>query len=102
MLPDDESLIYSACPTVVASDLPGGAALLDMRAGKYYSLNAVGAHVWKQIQSPASLQAIVLKVTNEFNVELDDCLRDINTLLTALVHAGLVEVSSVKAVEAIC
>jgi len=100
VLPDDGSSVFLACSSVVASDLPDGAALLDMRAGKYYSLNVVGAQIWKEIRSPTSLQSLAVSVSEKFDVELDHCTRDISALLTALVGAGLVEVSSVKAVEA--
>ncbi|HYR11092.1 MAG TPA: PqqD family protein [Longimicrobium sp.] len=30
---------------------PDGAVLLDLRQGKYYSLNGVGAEIWSQIES---------------------------------------------------
>jgi hypothetical protein len=92
---------FVACQSVVASDLPGGAALPDMRANKYFSLNIVGADVWKHIQTPTSLQSLVVIISDKFDVALDDCERDVSALMSALVAAGLVEVASVKAVEAV-
>ncbi len=101
MTADDANLLFSARSSVVASELSNGSALLDMSAGKYYSLNVVGTHVWKDIQSPSSLQSLVVSVVEKFDVGVDDCRRDIAGLLTSLIGAGLVEVTRVEAIEAV-
>jgi len=101
MMPDDQIRCFAAREDVVASDLPGGMALLDLQAGKYFSLNAVGAEVWKSIQKPVGLSFLVADIVDKFNVQAEVCGPDIETLMASLVSAGLVEVSSVKAVEAI-
>jgi len=95
------SMAFIACASVVASDLPNGAALLDMRIGRYYSLNAVGAHVWKDLQAPASFQHLVLSILDKFDVDPESCSRDLSVLLGALVSAELVEVANVKTDEAL-
>lgn len=98
---DYENKVFFACQSVVASELSSGAALLDMRAGKYYSLNVVGAHIWNCIQTPASLQSLVASISDKFAVGLDDCRRDVCALLASLMSAGLVEAKSVEADEAV-
>jgi hypothetical protein len=36
----------------VSSDLKGEVAILDLKAGVYYGLDAVGARVWELLQGP--------------------------------------------------
>jgi hypothetical protein len=98
-MPETGREMFCVAPDVVASELPNGAALLDMRAGKYYSLNIVGAHIWNHIRSPASLQSVIASVGEKFDVRLEECERDVNALLAALTAAGLVEVARVDAAE---
>jgi hypothetical protein len=101
VVPDDQTFCFVARADVVASNLPGGMALLDLQAGKYFSLNAVGAEIWKLIQTPVDLSFVVTGIVDKFDVQPDVCATDVQTLITSLVSAGLVEVSNVKAVEAI-
>jgi hypothetical protein len=88
--------LFVASSDVVLSDLPDGIALLDLTAGKYFSLNAVGAHVWKNLQSPIGINQIVTSVCDNFNVENSVCKVDVYALLQSLVEADLVKLSSVE------
>ena len=76
----------------VSCDLAGEAAILDMKSGIYYGLNAVGARIWYLIQEPKLVDTICETILKEYDVEADRCVRDILTLLQALLANGLVEV----------
>jgi len=81
---------FVADPEVVASEVDGGAALLDLRSSQYYGLNPVGAFVWAQIQEPKTLAALAAAVAEAFDVEASACLGDIATLLEQFETAGVV------------
>jgi len=76
----------------VSCDLAGEAAILDMKSGIYYGLNAVGARIWNLIQEPKLVDTICETILKEYDVEDDRCVRDILTLLQSLLDNGLVEV----------
>lgn len=76
----------------VSCDLAGEVAILDMKSGIYYGLNAVGARIWNLIQEPQLVDAICATILEEYDVEADQSARDILTLLQALLANGLVEV----------
>jgi len=97
MIQTEAGPVFSARCDVVSSELSDGAALLDLRAGKYYSLNAVGACVWNAIRAPVAEQDLILSVCENFDVDASVCQADIRALLAALVQAGLVEVGNVEA-----
>lgn len=84
---------------VVISELPDGIALLDLDAGKYYSLNIVGAHVWRMMQAPVSEEDITSGICEHFTVARDNCRADVNKLLESLLKAGLVEASRLAPIE---
>lgn len=86
----DVSGTFVADPEVVASEVDGGAALLDLRSSQYYGLNPVGAFVWDQIQTPKTLDALAAAVAEAFDVEASACRADIAGLLAQFESAGVV------------
>jgi hypothetical protein len=76
----------------VSCDLAGEAAILDMKSGIYYGLNAVGARIWNLIQDPKTVDEVSAAILAEYDVETDRCQHDIVALLQDLVAHGLVEI----------
>lgn len=76
----------------VSSDLSGEAVVLNLKSGKYYGLNAVGARIWNLIQEPRTLNDIRNVIMEEYEVEPERCEREILNLLQELAAEGLIEV----------
>jgi hypothetical protein len=76
----------------VSSDLGGEVAILDLKAGVYYGLDAVGARIWSLIQEPRTVNEIRNILLEEYEVEPERCERDLLVLLQRLATEGLVEV----------
>ena len=76
----------------VSSDLGGEVAILDLKAGVYYGLDAVGARIWSLIQEPRTVNEIRDILLEEYEVEPEHCERDLLALLRRLADEGLVEV----------
>ena len=76
----------------VSSDLGGEVAILDLKAGVYYGLDAVGARIWSLIQEPTTVNEIRDILLEEYDVEPERCERDLLVLLRRLADEGLVEV----------
>jgi len=73
-------------------DLGGEAAILDMKHGIYYGLDAVGARIWSLIQVETTVAQICDALTAEYEVEPDRCRADVMALLEDLVSHHLIEV----------
>ena len=76
----------------VSSDLGGEVAILHLKAGMYYGLEAVGARIWNLIQEPRPVEEIRDILVREYEVEPDRCESDLIVLLTRLADEGLIEV----------
>lgn len=75
-----------------SSDLGGEVAILNLKAGVYYGLDAVGARIWSLIQEPRTVNEIRNILLEEYEVEPERCERDLLVLLQRLATEGLIEV----------
>jgi hypothetical protein len=83
-----------AAKNQVSSDLGGEVAILDLKAGVYYGLDAVGARIWSLIQEPRTVNEIRNILLEEYEVEPERCERDLLVLLQRLANEGLIEVEA--------
>lgn len=77
---------------VLASEFGSEYVLLNLKNGTYYSLDNVGADVWKLVQTPLSVGAICDRLVCLFEVDPDTCRRDVVNLIKELADNGLVEI----------
>lgn len=71
---------------------PDGAVLLDLRQGRYYSLNGVGAEIWSQIESGRSVPEIESHLEGTFGAPRDTVRADVAAFLDDLSRKKLVDV----------
>lgn len=89
--------------TVVASvnqvscDLAGEAAILNLSAGVYYTLDPVGSRIWELIHEPITISALRDRLMEEYEVTPQQCEEDLFTLLERLADEGLVEITDAPA-----
>ena len=76
----------------VSSDLGGEVAILDLKAGVYYGLEAVGLRIWDLLQEPRAVSEIRDTILKEYDVEPERCERDLLVLLQSLAAEELIEV----------
>jgi Coenzyme PQQ synthesis protein D (PqqD) len=81
----------------VSCELGGGAALLDLRSGTYFSMNPVGAFVWGLLNDPVEVSTLHNVLHARYDVEPDACLEDLLSLLQQLADAGLIRVANAGA-----
>jgi hypothetical protein len=61
-------------------------------AGSYYSLDQVGVFVWNLIQEPRKVSDIRDAIFEEYEVDLEECERDLLALLEELAANKLLDV----------
>lgn len=80
-----------AIPDQVSCDVAGETAILSLRTGVYYGLNAVGTRVWNLIQEPTEVKVVLAALLDEFEVEPARCESDLIKVLGDLASHGLIE-----------
>ncbi len=75
-----------------SADLGDEAAILNLKDGVYYSLDAVGARIWNIIQEPRSVREISDILLEEYEVDAERCEGDIIALLGKLAQHGLIDI----------
>ena len=94
----DVALTLSSESTVVAAsghlsaEVAGETMLLHRGSGLYFGLNAICAQIWNLIQEPKTVGQLRDAILAKYDVDPDQCERDILTLLQGLVTEELVEV----------
>lgn len=78
----------------VSCDLAGEAAILNLKNSVYYGLDAVGAWIWTLVQAPITVGAVRDAVLQEYDVEREQCERDVLDLLQKLAAEGLVAITT--------
>lgn len=75
--------------SVAASEIDNGMALLDLDRNIYFSLNQVGAVIWRAIEQPLSIDQICAIVADNFRTSPEACRGDIERLMGRLIEAKL-------------
>lgn len=91
LLTDKTQVIASQTP--VMSELAGEAIILDPASGLYYGLsNDVGIRIWQIIQQATSVSQVQDVILSEYEIDAQQCDRDITEILQALVNHNLAEI----------
>lgn len=91
-----ESTVISISKDNVYCNIEDEIIMLGLEDEVYYGLNSVGAFVWEQIKNPKTFAEILNAVLNEYDIEREECERDLRELITELFNKGLVEVEDEK------
>lgn len=74
------------------SNLSKEVVILDLKSEEYYGLNHVGATIWHLLQEPKAVSEIKSIILNKYDVDLEQCDRDLKSFLEELKHQGLIEI----------
>ena len=77
---------------VLFRQLEDEAVLLDLKSGKYFGLNDVGARAWQLILEHGSLSRVLQRLQEEYDIEAEVVERDLLALAGQLVSRKLADV----------
>jgi hypothetical protein len=69
-----------------------GAVLLDLKAGRYYSLNGVGAKIWSRAEKGMTLSQIIEDLQATYQVPEDRLTADLAAFVRTMEERGLLHV----------
>jgi len=77
---------------LVSSDLDGETVLMSVQNGKYYGLDEIGSRIWSLIEQPRFVSELCDILLGEFDVEREQCERDVSAFLNKLAEDDLMKV----------
>lgn len=60
----------------LSAPLEDDLVMMDLTTGDFIELNAVAAEIWNALESPSTLDALVVRLTEIFDVTPDQCSTD--------------------------
>lgn len=78
------STLVRASLNHVACDLDSDSVILDFDSGTYFGLNPVASRIWQLAQQPIAVADILTTLVGEYEVEAEQCERDLLALLEEL------------------
>ncbi len=64
--------------------------MMSAEKGNYIGLSEVGARIWELIETPQEVEAICVRLQEEFEVTPDTCRAEVESFLNELVQHGAV------------
>ena len=84
-------LMYKPGKSVRALIDADGCLLMDLAKGQYYSLNRVGAEIWRAVEVGSAVEDIAATLRSSYPLPQDELVADVELFVTSLEEKGLIE-----------
>lgn len=91
-MPIDDQRRFVVPDTVLHRSLEDEVVLLDLGAGKYFSLDSVGAAAWDLMASGKTMGELIATLLGQFEVDEATLRADLQHLVSQLVERRLIDV----------
>lgn len=81
---------YQHKPGILAADMDGETVMMDADTGKYYKLSEIGGRIWTLTKEPISREELIRALTDEYDVDRDQCEEDIAPFMEQMIQNGLI------------
>lgn len=76
----------------LSTEVDGERVILDPDEGLYFSLNAVGSHVWTLLETPTKVELLIEELIEHYEVDPEHCRTSIIQLLEDLNQFSLIDI----------
>ena len=78
---------------VFASEIDDEVVMMNVDSGKYYGMDTVGSRIWELIAEEIQVREVINKLMEEYDVEEEQCEKDVLEFLNELYENKLVQVT---------
>src|ERR1700733_8108390 len=100
-MPIELSTVVKQAKDQVSCRLDEEVAILDMKSSLYFGLEGVGAVIWQQLIEERVVADICKSITDEFEVDIEQCQIEITDFLDNLLKAGLIKTIDSRSADAV-
>jgi hypothetical protein len=76
----------------IVSDMNGEVVMLSINNGKYYNFGEVGGEIWNLIHNWISIDSLVSKLMEVYDIEEDECIEQVLSFLEELSKEELIDI----------
>lgn len=77
---------------IVTADMDGETVMMSIETGKYYNLGKMGSIIWGMLDTPLSVETLLEKLMEKFNVGRGQCEKEVSSFLSETYKEGLVTI----------
>ena len=86
-----DTTTISRTGTLLEAEVDGEIVALNVESGTCYGFNSTATRVWSMIEQPRTIGEICEALVSQFDVQPEDCHRDVVELIRELQSDGLVK-----------
>ena len=75
---------------ITAANMDGEVVMMNIDTGNYYNLGRTGSVIWNLLEEPVSVESLIDKLTDIYQVGRTQCEEELQAFLTELSREGLV------------
>jgi len=76
---------------LMSADVGQAVVILHMDQSSYFDTEGVGADLWRLLESPVRIRALLEEMQTRYSVAADDCARDVLAFLENALNEGLIK-----------
>lgn len=77
---------------IPTTDIDGELGMMSIEKGKYFTLDEIGARIWKLLETPNTVNKVVEVLMQEYDIDYETCTSDVIELLEKLLQEDLVAI----------
>ncbi|XPV67690.1 MAG: PqqD family peptide modification chaperone [Halarcobacter sp.] len=78
---------------LLSSEMDDELVMMNLESNNYFGLNKVGKDIWEFLEEEQTLNNLCEKLTNKYDVSLEQCKEDITPFIDKLKELNIIEVS---------
>lgn len=83
---------YERNKKTISGKLHDELVMMDMDQGKYFSLNQTATVIWELLERPLTIEELCEKLTEEFEIDREQCEADTKQYLGEMMKLGLIRI----------
>lgn len=82
---------YIQNPEIDSSELNGEKVMMNLDKGLYFNLNRVGSDMWDILGKESTIDEIVEKMIDKYDVSFDECKKEVILFIDKLIENELIK-----------
>lgn len=89
----DSGLIITKSNTILEAEMGEELVMMSMENNAYYGFDKIGKIIWEMLKEPISIQTLLDRLTERYDVSEQQCMEDITPFLEKLRDENLIDIS---------